>query len=200
MFVTYGIKAIRMDDIAERLGMSKRTIYEYFEEGREALIRECVDCYHNRIRRINEERFSKGANIIEQLLIMISEWDNMTQANLNFQTDLQRFYPALFREVVDRHKVLGAAELKKKLEQGVVDGLIMSGINLDFAAAVLIETMHTIISKPSSYLESNISFEEAFKYVLMFFFRGISTPRGIQLVDEHMLKNQIKERKETLKR
>ena len=30
MFVTQGIKSVRMDDIAQQLGVSKRTLYELF--------------------------------------------------------------------------------------------------------------------------------------------------------------------------
>lgn len=197
MFMKYGIKTIRMDDIASRLGMSKRTIYEHFEGGREALIRECVNCYYNRLHSENEKKMSVAGNVIEQFMVLINDWDNLVETNMNFQVDLQRFYPALFKEVADKHKKEGLNKLKIRLRQGIDDGLIMPGINLDFAAAVLIETMHSILSKPSSYEDSNISFEQAFKYVFMFFFRGISTPKGIHLVDELMWKNQIKERKES---
>ena len=38
LFVRYGVKSVRMDDIASRLGVSKRTIYELFGD-RESLIR-----------------------------------------------------------------------------------------------------------------------------------------------------------------
>lgn len=37
LFVRYGVKSVRMDDIASRLGVSKRTIYELFGD-RESLI------------------------------------------------------------------------------------------------------------------------------------------------------------------
>ena len=41
LFVRNGVKSVRMDDIASRLGVSKRTIYELFGD-RESLIVECV--------------------------------------------------------------------------------------------------------------------------------------------------------------
>ena len=51
LFVRYGVKSVRMDDIASRLGVSKRTIYELFGD-RESLIRTCVEyCYNRRERR-----------------------------------------------------------------------------------------------------------------------------------------------------
>lgn len=40
-FRTYGIKGITMDEIAASLGISKRTLYEVFQD-KEALLQECV--------------------------------------------------------------------------------------------------------------------------------------------------------------
>ena len=37
MFVASGIKAVRMDDIAQTLGVSKRTLYEMFGDKEELL-------------------------------------------------------------------------------------------------------------------------------------------------------------------
>ena len=37
MFAEQGIKSIRMDDIAKALGVSKRTLYEMFEDKEELL-------------------------------------------------------------------------------------------------------------------------------------------------------------------
>ena len=41
LFVESGIKGITMDELAEHLGMSKRTIYEHFADKKE-LVKECV--------------------------------------------------------------------------------------------------------------------------------------------------------------
>ncbi|HSZ24963.1 MAG TPA: helix-turn-helix domain-containing protein, partial [Cytophagaceae bacterium] len=42
MFMRYGIKSITMDDISRSLGVSKKTIYQYFID-KEALIGSCVE-------------------------------------------------------------------------------------------------------------------------------------------------------------
>ena len=44
MFVGQGIKAVRMDDIARHIGVSKRTNYEQFGD-KEELISECISPY-----------------------------------------------------------------------------------------------------------------------------------------------------------
>ena len=49
MFVTQGIKSVRMDDIAQRLGISKRTLYELFGD-KEGLLYLAMVCYFERNR------------------------------------------------------------------------------------------------------------------------------------------------------
>ena len=41
LFLTYGFKSVTMDDIANALGMSKKTIYQYFEN-KTVLVEESV--------------------------------------------------------------------------------------------------------------------------------------------------------------
>ena len=39
LFMKYGIKSVSMDDIAKRLGISKKTIYQHFSTKKDLLIR-----------------------------------------------------------------------------------------------------------------------------------------------------------------
>lgn len=53
MFATQGIKAVRMDDIARQLGVSKRTLYELFGD-KEGLLYLALNCYFEHTRRRRE--------------------------------------------------------------------------------------------------------------------------------------------------
>ena len=54
MFLEKGIKSITMDMIAAELAISKRTIYEYFEN-KEQLVLSCLELFGNKIK----EEFDK---------------------------------------------------------------------------------------------------------------------------------------------
>ena len=58
MFVSQGIKSVRMDDIAQQLGVSKRTLYELFGD-KEGLLYLAMDRYFEK-KRI--ERADQGAD------------------------------------------------------------------------------------------------------------------------------------------
>ena len=50
MFSQYGIKSVSMDDIARNTGISKRTIYEFFED-KETLLQEAIKYHNNTMRK-----------------------------------------------------------------------------------------------------------------------------------------------------
>ena len=123
LFVRYGVKSVRMDDIASRLGVSKRTIYELFGD-RESLIRTCVEYFYNRQERRYEARMASARNVIEEFMLLLEDWENSVTVNMNFMSDLERFYPEIYRRISSERHRQGAERLKQKLRQGVADGLL----------------------------------------------------------------------------
>jgi AcrR family transcriptional regulator len=78
LFMQYGIKSVSMDDIANSLGMSKKTLYQYYadkDELVEAVVEshingiqgECVGCQHDAKDAVHEI-FIMMDRIMEQLL------------------------------------------------------------------------------------------------------------------------------------
>jgi len=182
LFVRYGVKSVRMDDIASRLGISKRTVYELFGD-RESLIIACVRHFYARQAAIHEDRIAQARNVIEEFVMLLDDWEAMVTTNLNFMNDLERFYPAIYGKIKDERHREGRDRLKMKLEQGIEEGLFFRNINLDFAAAALIASVSTVFTTPSAYESVNVPMSEAFKYITMCFFRGIATEKGIRLID-----------------
>ena len=182
LFVQYGVKSVRMDDIASRLGISKRTIYELFGD-RESLIIACVRHFHSRQAAIHESRLADARNVIEEFVLLLDDWEAMVAANLNFMNDLERFYPAIYNRIKDERNREGRDRLKRKLREGIEEGLFFRGIHLDFAAAALIASISTIFTMPSAYDSVHVPMSDAFKYITMCFFRGIATDKGIRLID-----------------
>lgn len=65
-FVRLGITRTSMQDVARAAGVSRGTVYRYFED-REALVREFADWQNQRFRREANERLAHFEHIEEQL-------------------------------------------------------------------------------------------------------------------------------------
>ena len=127
---------------------------------------------------------ASARNVIEEFMLLLEDWENSVTVNMNFMSDLERFYPEIYRRISSERHRQGAERLKQKLRQGVADGLFFPDINVEFSAAILIASVSTIFTSPSTYHSAEISMSEAFRYIMMCFFRGISTAEGLQVIDE----------------
>ena len=63
-FFRHGIKAVKMDDIARILSISKRTLYQVFEEKQQLLL-ECLKSRREQNLQYMQHFEQKGCNVIE---------------------------------------------------------------------------------------------------------------------------------------
>ena len=83
MFVSQGIKSVRMDDIAQQLGVSKRTLYEMFGD-KEGLLYLAMERYSERNRQRWNELTADAHDVLEAMFMVLGEV--MDNAEVSFQT------------------------------------------------------------------------------------------------------------------
>ena len=67
MFIEHGIKDVKMDDIAARLSISKRTIYELFND-KEQLLHEVLKFQDERMYESGKEIVRTSSHVLEIIL------------------------------------------------------------------------------------------------------------------------------------
>lgn len=190
LFMQYGLKAIRMDDIASQLGVSKRTIYEIFGD-KEALIYECISHHSENLKAVKAKIIAQASNIIEELVLLFQCWEEDMDVNYNLMVNLKRFYPNVHQKFLDDHSNTEYEILKEKLQKGIEEGYLVKNVNYDLAVSVFTYSIYGIMSNQKAILPNNVSEKEAFKYVVTYFFRGIATEKGRKMIDEYLEKNII---------
>ena len=102
LFSQYGIKSVSMDDIARNIGISKRTIYEFFED-KETLLQEAIKSYNNSMRSTLAE-LEKGPYTAFDVFVLFYE-DFMKRPrwyNKKYYDDLKRYPKALEQAEKDK--------------------------------------------------------------------------------------------------
>lgn len=185
MFLRDGIKAIRMDDIATSLSMSKRTLYKFFDD-KESLLIECIHHFHQVVSQKQKEAVKDATNVIEELAISLKGWDEFASQNYHLMTSVKKFYPHIYAQITAKKYQEGSLELREKLERGISQGLFLKRINIDLSMLVFTYSLYGIVSGEDIILPNNVSQADAFKYVITYFFRGIATSKGIEMLDSYM--------------
>ena len=182
MFVRQGIKAVRMDDIAQELGVSKRTLYEMFGD-KEELLYLCLKRHMALIDDRVSEKASTGNNLLEAVLIGFFEITQYSETNTRIMGNLRKFYPSVFERVHRETGAAGIERFKYAIHRCVEQGLFDKNANIDIALTMLYYIAIGIVSRRDVILPEGVSAHEAFISVVILFFRGISTPEGMRIID-----------------
>ena len=104
MFLEKGIKSITMDMIAAELAISKRTIYEYFEN-KEMLVLSCLELFGNKIKEEFDKKKELSENSLEFLLnVFYVNVKIFRVVNVNFFKDMKRMFPNIQADVERKEK------------------------------------------------------------------------------------------------
>ena len=186
MFVEFGVKSVRMDDVAQDLAISKRTLYELFADKQELL-------YHSisRVMRNEAEVIRSKVDIKEKGIPALFEIFEMMVARSQVRTrimeNLQKFYPEVFERVMKENRDLGLAQLREQLLSLVELGLVDTNVNIDLAVTMFYYTSMGLIRRHSKLvLPEGVSEESAYAYMVVNFFRGIATLKGVEQIDAYI--------------
>ena len=185
LFVKHGIKRISMDEIASKLGISKRTIYQNFLDKEDLLLH-----YIRHLELMKEEYIkdiSKNEHTVVHVFLhfieMRKEFDLM---NVMFIDDIEKYYPKANQELIDQQN-RGIFHLKQFLEEGMAQGVIRKDLNIEVVSFLLQDSHRTYINA-TRLKNKTFSDWELFFTSMINFIRGISTEDGIKIIDTFLTK------------
>lgn len=184
MFHTQGIRNVTMDDIAHRLTMSKRTLYQLFAD-KEDLLLACIIKHEGDLRHHLSDIISQSTNVLDFLLIIfkakMQEFDEITPS---FFADLTK-YPRV-KEHIEHNKQLQEDEAVAFLERGIIQGLFRKGVNFHIVTRLLSSTMEVCIQNG---LADQYSQSEIFLNTILPYIRGCATLKGVDMIDHFLAEN-----------
>jgi TetR/AcrR family transcriptional regulator, cholesterol catabolism regulator len=183
LYMKYGIKSITMDDVANELGISKKTLYQYVTD-KDDLVGKFID---NEISIRQDEIckcFKSGYNAIEELF-EISIFMNKLMKNQNPATDhdLKKYYPHHYQKTVKIRREGIYSYVLLNLKKGKKEGLYREELNEEIIAKLYLSRLENI------HLSDLISVEEftslkLFIELLIYHVRGIASEKGIVVLEK----------------
>ena len=181
MFYQHGIRKVKMDDIAKRLRISKRTVYEIYAD-KEDLLLEVLQHSDEANRQKMKRLDVPGTNVIDIIILFFKQKaEEISRINPVFFEDMQR-YPKLLEFFRKRRKRQGA-ETQDFIRRGIDEGYFLTDINFDLVVMVADASVQFIMS---NYLYKKYNFKELLRTFMFFYIRGICTSRGVDLLDKSL--------------
>lgn len=182
LFLKLGFKSVTMDDIANEMCISKKTIYKYFCN-KEILIEETTETGLKQINQTIAKIVANNHNAIEEnfeIIKMFKEMFNSIETSPSYQ--LKKHYPEIYQKLISQSKTECHSMFKQNIEKGIQEGLYRNELNIQshvyFYYALISSINENIVSeKESKKLEL-----EALEYHI----RAMATPKGIIELEKHL--------------
>jgi AcrR family transcriptional regulator len=184
LFLRAGIKSITMDDIAKHIGMSKKTIYQFFKDKNElvtTLVKKKLKDDENQINDI----ISKSENVIEEMINMMKcSEDVFSRINPIVMHDMQKYHPEAWAEFQKFKAEILISTLEELLTKGMKQGYIRTDIDVRIIARMRVSQIelgfNTEIFPVAEFntWKVQIQFLDHFNY-------GICTLKGYKLLNHY---------------
>ncbi len=189
LFLTYGFKSVTMDDIANALGMSKKTIYQYFEN-KNVLVEEATLYMFHFISKGIEEIVAQENNPIEEIYeIKHFLMKHLKDEKSSPQYQLQKYYPKIYESLKSKQVCVMDDCVTHNLELGIKTGLYRDTINTEFVSKIYFVCMMALKDKDLFPL-NNFSMHDLMNNYIEYHLRGICTPKGLEHLTQYLNKNQ----------
>ena len=184
LFLQYGYKAVTMDDIAELMHISKKTIYVHFSD-KTSLVRSAVFHVFEEVK----DKIIAVQSSIENPIKALYETKKIAvevlgKKDKSPQYQLQKYYPSIYAEI--RKKELSALgeTFKMNLNKGIESGLFRASIDAEFITRIYFNGfrgLRDIELFPPKDTDIDLIIGKYIDYHL----RAIVTPKGLNFLEEY---------------
>ena len=177
-----GVKRVTMDELAFKLGMSKRTIYETFSN-KDELLKECIEDLIANQRVVNQRIGIESPTAIHAFFAFLKVGlENMKDSNPYFASDVQKYYPKVWQETLCKNYDYNLNQLEVALKRGVDEGVFRDDIKVNIVSKLLLEQLSLMadsrIFPPNIYPPN-----ELLETQILTFIRGIASDKGHNILE-----------------
>jgi AcrR family transcriptional regulator len=181
LFMQYGIRSVSMDDIANSLGMSKKTLYQYFAD-KDELVDAVVDSHITIIQTDCAGCHKEAADAVHEIFLtmenIIEQFSNMNPMVLN---DLAKFHFRAYQRFKEHKDKFLVKIIRENIEWGKKEELYRADVNTDVISKFRLESMmipfNISVFPPGKYNLAEIS-----AMIIEHFIYGLVTIKGHKLI------------------
>ncbi len=189
LFFKFGVKRVTMDEVSSQLGMSKKTIYQYFKDKKE-LVSEATRLHLAKEQKDFEDIHQNAANAIDELFeVSKCVRQSINDLNPTVLFDLKRFYPISYNHWLEFKEDHVFKSIINNLDRGIADGHFRKNLNAEILANLRLWEIQSLFDT-ESFPRDKFDFREVQMQLFDHFVFGIVTEKGRKLYTEHLEKEK----------
>jgi TetR/AcrR family transcriptional regulator, cholesterol catabolism regulator len=195
LFMQYGIRSVSMDDIANNLGMSKKTLYQYYAD-KDELVHAVVDGHINEMEHDCLKCREEAKDAVHEIFIMMErimeEFANMNPMLLH---DMEKFHFRAYQRFKDHKNKFLAQIVRDNIDWGIKEELYRPELNIDIMVKFRLESM-MIPFDVSTFPPGKYNLAGTSQEIIQHFIYGLATIKGHKLIQKYNEQRQKKQQHE----
>lgn len=179
IFTRFGIKSVTMDDVARELGISKKTLYKYFKDKNDLIVKG-VQMKIDADEELCGSVECQSGNAIDELFA-ISEFvvQNLSNINPSVIFELKKYHPEAF-EILNKHKwEFVLKTIRKNINRGIEEGIYRDNMDPEIIARLYVGSTD-LIMEGSIFPWPEFKVDKVYLEILRFQVRGLANKKGIE--------------------
>ncbi|MBK0403353.1 TetR/AcrR family transcriptional regulator [Adhaeribacter sp. BT258] len=184
LFCRQGIRSVSMDDIAQHLGISKKTIYKWYEN-KDAIVVAAIGSHLERTRNSCEVIAGNAVNAMHELfntMDMVRQMFNGIHPSVIY--DLQKFHPNAWQLVEELKSTFLLCKIVNNLERGIQEGFYRADLNIEIMARLRLAEIG-IIFNHDTFPPEKFNHQQVQVACLEHYMLGIATLKGHKLINKY---------------
>ena len=182
LYFRYGIRSVTLDDIAKELGISKKTIYQFFKDKDELVTKVVDQSVCDEICRSKDLK-KQSKNPIEEIILSVKLMkDMLDKVNVVLFYDLEKYHPAAF-EKYKAFKSNFSDLIRQNLQQGISMKLYRAEMNVEVLVKYRLETVDMLFNA-SVFPPDKFKLTDTQLELTDHFVRGLVTPLGLEIYEK----------------
>ena len=180
LFMRVGVKSVTMDDISRELGISKKTLYQHFEN-KDSLIEAVVNTHCEREQSLTNKLIEDAKDAVDEVRKIGAYLATMIEdVSPSTLFDLQKYYYKSWETLMKKQDEHIINSIVKNLEKGIQEGNYRPDLDPQIIAKIYAKATYMIVDEISNP-KSSYSRKEMIWELHNYHFHAISTPKGLQL-------------------
>ncbi len=185
VFLRLGVRSVTMDDLAREIGVSKKTLYVYFQD-KSDLINQIIDQKLAQDRTDCEIGIEQGENAIDSMfLISKSVVENISAVSPTVFFDLKKHYPEAWQKMSNHKWDFVYKMFLENIKRGMQEGLYRENMNPDIIARLYVASTDLIMAG-EVYPWPEYEYGKVFLETFRFHIRGMASDEGITYLKERI--------------
>jgi AcrR family transcriptional regulator len=185
LFMRFGLKSVSMDDVTRELGISKKTLYQYFQS-KEDLVLLTIQQHQNDQKKSLAHILKHSGDALQEMFgfarHFIVQLRQMSPATI---FDLKKYYPDIWHLVQQSQREYIYDILVKNMSRGKMEGLYRTNLHDDILARLYLGSVLLLLDD-SFFPNQNYHWDKLYREFIEYHLRGIASSEGLEKLQDYL--------------